>query len=177
MKINKYIGMMMTAVLVLTASSCTDFDDYNKVPVDANASSELTLWDNISQNSRLTNFQKIIQKVGFNNELQQSHFYTVWAPVNGSFDYDVLNTSDSSRLLRQFVQNHIARYNYPASGNLNQKVYMLNEKLMHFQGDGTYGTAKQSRQSRPLCGAKHQSAEHKRCECRAVHPRQMVCIR
>lgn len=69
MKVNKYIGMMMTAALVLTASSCTDFDDYNKVPVDANASSELTLWDNISQNSRLTNFQKIIQKVGFNNEL------------------------------------------------------------------------------------------------------------
>ena len=87
----------MTAALVLTASSCTDFDDYNKVPVDANASSELTLWDNISQNSRLTNFQKIIQKVGFNNELQQSHFYTVWAPLDGTYDADALLNQDNAK--------------------------------------------------------------------------------
>ena len=138
MKVNKYIGMMMTAALVLTASSCTDFDDYNKVPVDVNASSELTLWDNISQNSRLTNFQKIIQKVGFNNELQQSHFYTVWAPLDGTYDADALLNQDNATVLYRFVKSHIAEHNHLISGPVNERIHALNEKSFNFEGASPY---------------------------------------
>ena len=101
MKVNKYIGVMMVAT-VLAASSCTDFDDYNEVPMDANASAEKTLWENISQNASLSNFQSIIKKVGFDAALQQSHFYTVWAPLDGTYDANALLNQDDETVLYRF---------------------------------------------------------------------------
>ena len=49
MKANKYIGIMMLAVTMLTASSCTDYSDYNSVPSAGDQpSAGMTLWENIS---------------------------------------------------------------------------------------------------------------------------------
>jgi len=138
MKVNKYIGIMMTAASMLVASSCTDFDDYNEVPVDANASAELTLWENISQNSQLSNFKKIIEKVGFNKELQQSHFYTVWAPLDGTYDAETLLNQDNATVLYRFVKSHVADYNHLVSGSVNERIHALNEKSFNFEGNNQY---------------------------------------
>ena len=134
MKVNKYIGIMMMAASMLVASSCTDFDDYNEVPVDANASAELSLWENISQNSQLSNFKRIIEKVGFNNDLQQSHFYTVWAPLDGTYDAESLLQQDNATLLYRFVKSHVAEHNHLVSGVVNERIHALNEKSFSFEG-------------------------------------------
>ena len=138
MKVNYYMRIMMTAAVMLVASSCTDFDDYNQTPVDANASAELTLWENISHNNQLSNFQKIIKKVGFDDELQQSHFYTVWAPIDGTYDAEALLQQDDASLLYRFVKSHIAEYNHLVSGAINERIHALNEKSFNFEGSGSY---------------------------------------
>ena len=141
MKVNKYIGIMMMAAIVLVASSCTDFDDYNEVPTDVNASADLSLWENISQNGKLSNFQKIIKKVGFDDELQQSHFYTVWAPLDGTYDADALLNQDDNTVLYRFVKSHIAEYNHLVSGPIDERIHALNEKSFTFTGAGPYSYA------------------------------------
>jgi len=138
MKINKYIGMTMMAAGLLTATSCTEFSDYNEARTDVVATGNQTLWDNIRQNAQLSEFAALIQKAGFDDELSQSHYYTVWAPLNGTFDTSTLQQLGNQALLKQFVQNHIADYGHNATGQLNERVHMLNGKSYDFVGNNTY---------------------------------------
>lgn len=138
MKVNKYIGVTMMAAGVLAAASCTDFDDYNKEVADTTASATSTLWENIKQNSQLSDFAQLVQKAGFDDELSQTHYYTVWAPLNGTFDASAFQNLGNSSLLRQFVKNHIADYRHSATGALDERVLMLNEKSYDFAGGAAY---------------------------------------
>jgi uncharacterized surface protein with fasciclin (FAS1) repeats len=138
MKQVKYIGFMMMAAGMLTATSCTDFSDYNEVVPDANPTGDRTLWENILQNSELSDFAALVQKTGFNENLNSAHYYTVWAPLNGQFqksDYENMSTSE---LLHKFVKNHIAEYGHSASGKIEERVLMLNDKSYDFVGAGSY---------------------------------------
>lgn len=138
MKVNKYIGVMLVAITMLAASSCTDFDDYNEVPMDVNATADKTLWENISQNGSLSNFQSIIKRVGFDAVLQQSHFYTVWAPLDGTYDANALLNQDDATVLYRFVKSHVAEYNHLVSGSIDERIHALNDKSFLFEGNGTY---------------------------------------
>ncbi len=139
MKINKYTGFMMMAAGMLAASSCTDFDDYNKVEADAHtASANETLWENISKNDNLKDFAALVKAAGFDQELNTTHCYTVWAPVDGSYDAASLRALGDEALLRQFVKNHIAEYAHGATGTIDERVLMLNEKSYFFRGNGNY---------------------------------------
>ena len=86
----------------------------------------------------MSQFASLLKKAGYDEVLNATQTYTVWAPVNGTFDYETLASLSSDRLLKEFVENHIARNNYPASGAVDQRVYTLNEKLMLFSGAGSY---------------------------------------
>ena len=82
---------------MLAATSCSDFSDYNEAPVDAAASGNKTLWENISENPQLSDFAALVTRAGFQQELLNARSYTVWAPVNGSFNvsaYDGLSADD-----------------------------------------------------------------------------------
>lgn len=138
MKRNKYIGLMMMAAGLLAATSCSDFSDYNEAYVDANASADKTLWDNITSNPQLTKFANLVKKAGFDDELQSSRFYTVWAPLDDQFDDSKYTAEDSSVVLEKFIKNHIAEYNYSASGNIDERVHALNKKSFDFTGAGQY---------------------------------------
>ncbi len=124
----------LLAPLFLTA--CADWDDHFDADTATLDSQKATLWQNISNKTNLSQFATLLQKVGYQENLSASQTYTVWAPVDGSFDYDALTAVGNDRLLKQFVQNHVARNNYPATGVLDQNIYMLNEKLMKFSGSG-----------------------------------------
>lgn len=134
---------MMAATLV-AATSCSDFDDYNKEVADATPSANQTLWDNIQQNGQLSEFAELVRKSGFDKELSASHCYTVWAPQNGTFNAAQYQALDSKALLRQFVKNHIADYSHSATGTLDERVLMLNEKSYDFGGAASYTLAEQS---------------------------------
>ena len=91
-----------------------------------------------AENENLSQFAALLKKAGFDEVLNTSQTYTVWAPVNGTFDYESLSALSADRLQKEFIQNHIARSNYPASGQVNQRIYTLNEKMMLFNGSGNY---------------------------------------
>lgn len=123
---------------MLAATSCTDFSDYNETPVDQTPSGNQTLWENISQNSQLSDFASLVKQSGYDSELNTPRSLTIWAPANGTFspsDYEGLSRED---LLNQFVKGHIALYGHPASGKVDERVHMLNKKSFSFAGDGSY---------------------------------------
>ena len=138
MKKNKYIGITMLVATMLTVTSCSEFDDYNKAVSDNTVSGNQTLWENIQQNVQLKDFASLIKKSGFDSELNATQYYTVWAPLDGTFDPTPYQQMDATALMRQFVKNHIASYGHHASGNLNDRILMLNDKSYNFTGNGSY---------------------------------------
>ena len=139
MKKSKYIGMAMMAAGLLAATSCTDFSDYNEASTEGvTASASQTLWENIQQNPQLSDFEALVRKAGFDENLKQTQYYTVWAPLNGTYDASEFQNLNNDALLRQFVQNHIASYAHSASGEINERILMLNEKSYNFTGSSSY---------------------------------------
>ena len=136
---------MMMAAGMLTATSCSDFDDYNETQMNTELTGNLSLWENIKQNPNLSDFKALVEKAGFDDELQGSHYYTVWAPLNGTFDKAQFENLSEAALLKQFVYNHIADYNHPISGDVTNRIYTLNRKTYNFTGLGgeiTYADVK-----------------------------------
>ena len=134
MKTRRYLGIMMMAASLVTATSCSDFDDYNKVPTDVTASVNSTLWENISSNPELSNFARLVKKSGFDTVLAGPSFYTVWAPLNGTYNADSLLQLNDAVVLKEFVENHIAQSNFLASGQFTETLRSLNQKAHAFEG-------------------------------------------
>ena len=134
----------MAAAALLAATSCSDFSDYNDTPVSDVQQAERTLWENISQNDQLSDFATLVKKAGFDDELSQPHYYTVWAPLNGTYDASSLMSADSATVLYQFVKSHIAEYNHSISGQVDERIHALNLKSFAFEGDGQYTYAGQT---------------------------------
>ena len=138
---NMTMKLLGAAVFILQPSffiSCADWDDHYQADSSIFDSQQSTLWENISKNENLTQFATLLKKTGYDEVLNATQTYTVWAPVNGSFDFDALSAMSTQRLQQEFIQNHIARNNYPASGTINEQIYTLNEKLMNFSSDQGY---------------------------------------
>lgn len=128
----------MMAAGMLAATSCTDFTDYNEAPETAQANGTKTLWENISQNPQLSDFANLVKRTGFDATLSQLNAYTVWAPVNGKFNVADYQSLSDSMLLAQFVKNHVAKFSWVATGEVNERVRLLNGKSYSFAGNGTY---------------------------------------
>ena len=138
MKHYKYLGYAMMAAGMLAATSCSDFSDYNEAKLDSTPSGNLTLWENISQNPQLSEFASMVKKTGFDSALNNTRYFTVWAPMNGTFNQSELATLTDSALLVQFIKSHVAEYGHPATGLLNERIHTLNEKSFTFAGSGSY---------------------------------------
>ena len=126
------------ALTALSLTACSDWTDHYQDDSSILDSQQKTLWENIEQNENLTQFASLLKKVSYDYVLNTSQTYTVWAPANGTFDFDTYDSYGWDRLENEFVRNHIARNNYPASGQVDERVITLNEKMMHFGGNGNY---------------------------------------
>lgn len=126
----------MTLALGVIATSCSDWDDHYDMAPDSNANA--TIWQNLQSNSKLSQFAALVKKAGYDQVLNGSRTLTVWAPEDGTFNYDSINAIDDKDLLNEFVLNHIANSNYPASGAINEDIHMLNKKVMNFSGSDAY---------------------------------------
>lgn len=122
------------AASMLTASSCSDFDDYNEAPAEQSPTAAQTLWENINSTKELSEFAALVKKSGYDKELSSSRFYTVWAPLNGHLDLAKWQNADSATLRFQFVENHIADYNHYISSPVDERIITLNEKSYDFKG-------------------------------------------
>lgn len=134
MKHMNKIRMMIAASGLLVAASCSDYNDFNTVPSMADPAADKTLWENISSNADLTEFASVLERVGYDKVLSASRTYTVWAPVNGSFNLDSLNNVSDEKVEKEFLRNLIADYAHRESDVNDTVVYMLNEKLLKFSG-------------------------------------------
>lgn len=118
-------------------TACSDWDDhYDNNGISGSASE--TIWENIKANANLSQFADLIHKAGYEDVINTTQTYTVWAPLNGTFNYDSLNALPVDHLKDYFAKNHVARFNFPATGSINEYVTMLNKKMMPFVGNGTY---------------------------------------
>ena len=134
----KIYPVLCGAITVIGLGACSDFDDYNKEVADVTTAANQTLWENISQNKQLSNFAALLQKAGFDDELNTTHYYTVWAPLNDTYDATALQQMDTKMLLNHFIKNHIADYGHGASGATQEHVLMLNNKSYDFVGTTAY---------------------------------------
>ena len=165
-KSSKIWGMMLSAALVLSGTvACSD--DHFDVVVTESASA--SIWENMEAQSDLSNFVEILENtqvmrtdndqnatISYAQLLSSSQNFTVWAPVDGSYDAqryldilkeakDVKNT-DPARFRElnrevevQFVRNHIARSNYEATA-APQTVRLMNDKRCEYTvGDSFNG--------------------------------------
>ena len=146
MKKYKYIGILMLAAAMLTATSCSDYNDYNTAPSAGDLpGANNTLWENISSDTQLTKFANLAKKCNFSEVLNSPRFYTIWAPVDNAIsdaEYNRLMASDSATIVKQFMQQHMTEYNYPVSSALDSMtIISLNAKHHAFTQKGFDGFA------------------------------------
>lgn len=133
-------GLLLAAGAV-AISSCTDTWDehYNSV---ATLDFEGTTMQAIEKNA--PDFAKVIKAYGYDRELNSDNVYTVWAPVDGSFnvsDYVDANGKmyvDSAEVVKQFIKNHVARYAI-SYNNEDLPISLINEKRSSMTADGKFG--------------------------------------
>lgn len=142
--INNTLRAGLTLVAGLAAMySCTDTWDEHYSDFAANENSYAgTLMQAIEDEA--PDFAKVVKAYGYDRELGSDNFYTVWAPVDGSFNLsDYVDeagnrVADSTEVVKQFLKSHISRYAYSLGKN-DQKFTLLNEKTITLFADGKFG--------------------------------------
>lgn len=142
--INKTFRAGLTLVAGLAAMySCTDTWDEHYSDFAANENSYAgTLMQAIEDEA--PDFARVVKAYGYDRELGSDNFYTVWAPVDGSFNLsDYVDeagnrVADSTEVVKQFLKSHISRYAYSLGKN-DQKFTLLNEKTITLFADGKFG--------------------------------------
>lgn len=137
-KIRKALRLGVLAISGLFALySCTDkWDDhYDSV---SGGTFQGTLMECIESHSdSLSDFAEVLKAVGYDINLNSDQVFTVWAPVNGSFDKEALladiKNGDKERVINRFVENHIALYAISLSPN-PQDVTLQNRKIAKLSG-------------------------------------------
>lgn len=138
---NKVVGLALAA---LTLAACTDkWDDHYNDSALAGTHSG-TIWDAMKQNPELSNFLMVVDSCGYDKELKGTQAFTVFAPTNANFSLaqaqsviDLYKNEVKSgvrlsenRAIKEFLQNHIARYTYSVSNTTNDSVIMMNGKYL-----------------------------------------------
>ncbi|MBQ8486336.1 MAG: fasciclin domain-containing protein [Prevotella sp.] len=127
---------------VLTACSDTWDDHYEGTAMGGSAAvQEGTLWQAIQQNGQLSNFARVVQACGYDKALNGSQVFTVFAPTNEQFAADEADalisqynaeksmvSDDDNTVIKEFLQNHIALYNYSVSPKSNDTITLMNGK-------------------------------------------------
>lgn len=129
--INK-IGMTVVAGAMLATTACSDYADYNEVPGLSSASAGKSLYENIASNPQLQGFAAIIDKAGAADILNASQSYTLWAPVDGTYDKDAIMSMSATDIKQKFINQHMAQFMFPVQGVVNERVITLNDKHHNF---------------------------------------------
>jgi uncharacterized surface protein with fasciclin (FAS1) repeats len=129
---------LFTFLPLLTACSDTWDDHNNRAPEGVE---EGSLWQAIQQNPELSNFSSVVEACGYDKSLASAQVFTVFAPTNSCFSKEEadkliaayhaekgkVDDKDNSTI-KEFLQNHIALYNYSVSQSSNDTIMMMNGK-------------------------------------------------
>ncbi|MCF0243167.1 MAG: fasciclin domain-containing protein [Bacteroidaceae bacterium] len=125
--------VVFAAGLALAFTSCSDFNDYNSVPTDtSNPKADKTLLANIQENANLKDFVSIINKAKYAENLNASQCYTLWAPLDGTYDASKILALDSVKIVDRFINMHLAQFSHPVSGIVDETIISLNDKHHSF---------------------------------------------
>ncbi len=140
-----FTGIALLGTLFL-GSACTDeWDDHYKDKGVNNNSQNL--YELIVAAEDLQDFRQVIDSCHVSDSLfNNSRVYTLWAPVDGSFDKEALlaqaaTPAGRDTVLVRFIESHLANYMHPANGELDNdnSVLLLNDKVVDFVGStGAY---------------------------------------
>jgi hypothetical protein len=143
---------VLAAAGLLACYSCSDtWDDH--YDQQASLTTGKTLYDQIASDEDLSDFREVLDAVKLirsrkyavdanNNPItykdvfSESQRYTIWAPVNGTFDKEALinqaltDFSGDSVVVSSFIQNHYTRFNYSVSSLTDTTVTMMNSKVL-----------------------------------------------
>ena len=92
-------NILYMVCFLLTLASCSEKDDWNTPSLLINKSASQTLWQNMEEQGNLSQFMELAKRVGYDKELQNSRYLTVWAPSDDSFNFDSLNNVSDDLLL------------------------------------------------------------------------------
>ena len=103
---------------------------------------EGSLRESLKGNPELSNFASVVQACGYDKSLASSQVFTVFAPTNESFSKEEADariaeynqqkgkvSDEDNTVIKEFVQNHIALYNYSVSPSSNDSIVLMNGKF------------------------------------------------
>lgn len=149
--IKKYL--LALSVLVMFYA-CTDDKWDEHYAANLNVTSDETLIDKLRKEQTLSDFVQILDSVKVMNghkitsvsyaDLMNQQFFTVFAPVNGSFNKDSLlalcvTSKGNEQVAKWFVQSHLSRTPYSFYNNSSVKAKMLNTKYLYFENNKLAG--------------------------------------
>ena len=164
MKVNKIYkslaGAMLLAAVAHGMVGCSDaWDDHYGVAADSNGNGGTSsLLQLIENDPQLSDFRELLgmthiyrnhrTDVTYADLLGGDQSLTVWAPVNGTFNFDSLRTlcqteKGDSTVGQHFVQNHIARNLYNMNSQTDESVKMLNDKFLALTPTSLYNATVQ----------------------------------
>lgn len=143
--------MKKTILSILAAGalavSCNDTWNEHYQGGEAMGEGQASLLTLVDQNPELSDFAKVLRATHLYNNmhvtpvtyadlLDSDQSLTVWAPVNGSFNADSLlqlcqTAQGDSAVGQHFVGNHIAHNLYNMNSLTDNKVKMVNNKMLH----------------------------------------------
>ncbi len=145
----QFLAGIAVVTTLLHLSSCSENWEahYNTDPI---ISSDKSLWDQIKNDSNLSDFKAVLEKthlyynsnlstVSYADYLHSNQSFTVWAPLNGQFNKDSLlalcDTPQGDSIVEAaFLKNHIARYPFTVTESTNKNILMLNRKIKKMIG-------------------------------------------
>lgn len=138
-------GAMLFGAMFL-ASSCDESEGLKVTPEVPYA--DKTMFEVISSDAELTDFMAVLNACGAHcadSLFNKSRVYTLWAPVNGTFNKDSLiaevEAGERDNVFERFVQAHVSNHLRAANGKLDEdnKILLLNDKVTVFTGDHVNG--------------------------------------
>lgn len=130
------LGVFAVAGL-LALFSCTDKWDEHYGEMSSETF-EGTLVEYLEgQSEQLSDFMEVLKATGYDINLGSDQMFTVWVPVNGSFDKEALlaeiQNGGKERVINRFLRNHIALYSVSLTPN-EQDVTLQNSKVIRLSG-------------------------------------------
>ena len=133
-------------LLVIGVTACTDtWDDHYEGQATAQyGMSDNTLWQAIKDNPQLSNFASVAEACGFDRTLNSAQVLTVFAPTNDCFSKDQAQEliaryqtekangtlENDNTVMKEFIQNHVALFNFSVSDHTNDSIRMMNGKKL-----------------------------------------------
>lgn len=138
---------VLTCSLTLMLFACNNdaWDDHYQAALQEKSTE--TLWEQLQKQDSLSQFRHVLENVRVTNgnkftsityaSLLGKQYFTVFAPVNGTFDSDSLIAEcetllGNKRVEQMFVNSHLSRTPYSLSSNTNLKALMMNGKYLQF---------------------------------------------